>query len=54
LQNIISIEKKWAWWYTPVIPAMQGSVNRKNIIQAGLGKKWDPVSTITRAKGMEA
>jgi hypothetical protein len=33
-----------------VIPAMQGSINRKIVVQAGLGKKRDPISKITRAE----
>jgi hypothetical protein len=41
------MEKSWMWWYTPVIPATQGSVKYED---HGSGKKWDAISKITRAK----
>jgi hypothetical protein len=37
-------------WSTPDIPATVGSINRRIIVQAGLGKKQDSISKITRAK----
>jgi hypothetical protein len=36
--NSILINKSWAWWYTPVIPAPLGNVIRRIMVQAGLGK----------------
>jgi hypothetical protein len=42
----------WAWWHVPVTQATAGSLNRM-AVQGGLGKKWDPISKITRAKGLE-
>jgi hypothetical protein len=38
------------WGGAPVIPAMQGSVNRRIAVQDGLGIKRDPVPKITNAK----
>jgi hypothetical protein len=35
----------WAWWYLPV---KAGSIKQKVKVQASQGKKWDPVSQITR------
>jgi hypothetical protein len=34
----------------PVISAIAGSINRKILVQASLGKKQDPISKITREK----
>jgi hypothetical protein len=34
----------------PVIPDTVGSINRRIVVQARLGKKRDPNSKITRAK----
>jgi hypothetical protein len=42
--------KSWAWWHMPVISAIAGSINRKILVQASLGKKQDPISKITREK----
>jgi hypothetical protein len=46
----ISTEKGWLWWCTSLNPAIAGSINRRTVVQAGLGKKRDPISKITRAK----
>jgi hypothetical protein len=34
----------------PEIPAMAESINRRIMVQAGLGKKQDPISKITGVK----
>jgi hypothetical protein len=34
----------------PAISVIAGSINRKISVQAGLGKKQDPMSKITKAK----
>jgi hypothetical protein len=34
----------------PVILAANGSINRRLMVQAGLGKEQDPICKITRAK----
>jgi hypothetical protein len=47
LQDPISMEKSWAWWCVPVIPAMVLSISRI-MRQACLGKKQDPISKITQ------
>jgi hypothetical protein len=39
-QDPISMEKSWAWWYVPIIPA----------VHIGLSKKQCPISKISRAK----
>jgi hypothetical protein len=44
----ISTEKR-AWWHVTVIPA-----NRETIVQAGLCKKRDSMSKLTRGKGLGA
>jgi hypothetical protein len=36
-------------WHVLVIPAVVASLVRI-VVPAGLGKKWDPISKITRAK----
>jgi hypothetical protein len=41
------MEKSWAWWCVPVIPAMVLSISRI-MRQACLGKKQDPISKITQ------
>jgi hypothetical protein len=41
--------KTCVWWHMPVNPATVRSIN-KIVVQAGLGKKQDPISKITRAK----
>jgi hypothetical protein len=43
-------KKSWAQWSTPVIPAREGSINKRIVVQASLGKKRDPVFKITRAE----
>jgi hypothetical protein len=35
----ILTEKSWAWWHMSVIAVMEGSVNRRVVVQAGLGRK---------------
>jgi hypothetical protein len=37
----------------PVIPVTSGSINRRIQVQAGLGKKQNPISNITRVKRVE-
>jgi hypothetical protein len=38
----------------PDIPATVRSINRKIMVQVGLGKKQDPISKITRSKRAES
>jgi hypothetical protein len=38
----------------PVIPATAGSINRRIVVKASLGKKGDPISKITREKRVES
>jgi hypothetical protein len=54
LWNPILKEKSWAWWYTFVIPATSGSINRRIMVQIGLGKKQEPISKLTIAKRAES
>jgi hypothetical protein len=49
-ETSISMGKRRAWLCVPIIPAMAGSVNRRLMVQAGLGKKRHPISKIIRAK----
>jgi hypothetical protein len=35
-------ERRLGWWLTPVIPAIQGNINRSIAVQAGLGIKVRP------------
>jgi hypothetical protein len=39
VQETLISTNGWMQWPTPVIPVMQGSTNRKIVIQASLGKK---------------
>jgi hypothetical protein len=34
-----SMEKTWVWFCCPDIQVNVGSINRKNMVQTGLGKK---------------
>jgi hypothetical protein len=34
----------------PVIPAIQGCINKRMVVQAGLGIKEDPISKIIKTK----
>jgi hypothetical protein len=36
--------KSWAWWHTPAISVSVKVQNRRIVVQAGLGKKRDPIS----------
>jgi hypothetical protein len=43
----------WAWWCVPVIPAIQGSINRRFTVQDSSGIKWDSISKMTnKARSM--
>jgi hypothetical protein len=48
LQDLISTNG-WVWWYASVIPATVGSVNRRTVVQAGLGINRNPMPKITKA-----
>jgi hypothetical protein len=37
----VTSNKSQAWWSTPVIPATWGSINRKMVVKADMGIKWD-------------
>jgi hypothetical protein len=37
----------------PVIPAMQGSTNRRTVVQGSPGIKQDPISKIIKAKSSD-
>jgi hypothetical protein len=37
-------------WDTPVYPGMVSSLKKEISVPAGLGKKWDSISKITREK----
>jgi hypothetical protein len=45
-QNVHNIPfqtiKDWVQWLVPVIPVRQGSINRRVLLQAGLGIMYDP------------
>jgi hypothetical protein len=40
----------WVWWHMTVSPAMQGSTNRKVVVQISLDVKLDTFSKTTNAK----
>jgi hypothetical protein len=40
----------WAQWHVPVIPAMQGSRNKRVTVQVVLSIKQDPISKSTDRK----
>jgi hypothetical protein len=48
-ENPISMEKSWAWWYVPVIPATAGGIKYKDHGPGHSGKKRDPISKIIKA-----
>jgi hypothetical protein len=43
-------KKSWAWWRIPVIPAWMGRLKWEDCGQVCLGKMWDSISKIIRAK----
>jgi hypothetical protein len=51
LRDIIFMGKSWMWWCVhTVIPTTKVSTNRRIVVQAGLGKKQDPISRKNRKK----
>jgi hypothetical protein len=50
LQNLISIEKIWAWWHTYLISGVPRGVKKED---HNLGTQWHNISKITREKMAE-
>jgi hypothetical protein len=50
LWDLISMENSSAWWHMPILPAKWEvkKVRPSHYVHAGLGQKWDPISTVTR------
>jgi hypothetical protein len=52
-RDSILTNKSWVLWHAPIILATAESLNRRSIVQPGLGKKHDLILKSPEQKGWE-